>query len=238
MTPLSTSPHWHALGSATRMPGTANRSSASKSAYSSRSFRADWEMKPRPRHSKWGRSSNTSWRMARARGLPSSDTARVYWFSTSQRPSSICLSSISMDWRMSRGSKPAVTSGRPYCVGHEPVGPVADDGRHVAWAEEPVEAQVGGLEDGLEGRDDRDVVAEHGEVLDVRWRALSTRDRGGGGGGLEPDGEEDDFLVGVGLGDAQGVERASRPSARRRPGPWPRAGSRCRRAPASCRRRR
>ena len=29
MTPLSTSPHWQALGSATRMPGTLKRSSAS-----------------------------------------------------------------------------------------------------------------------------------------------------------------------------------------------------------------
>ena len=32
MTPLSTSPHWHALGSATRTPGTEKRRSASKSA--------------------------------------------------------------------------------------------------------------------------------------------------------------------------------------------------------------
>ena len=46
-------------------------------------------------------------------------------------------------------------------LGHEPVGPVADDGRHVAGAEEAVEAQVGRLEDRLDRRDDRDVVAEH-----------------------------------------------------------------------------
>ena len=32
MTPLSTSPHWHALGSATRTPGTWYRSSASNAA--------------------------------------------------------------------------------------------------------------------------------------------------------------------------------------------------------------
>ena len=31
-TPFSTSPHWHALGSATRTPGTSKRNSASKSA--------------------------------------------------------------------------------------------------------------------------------------------------------------------------------------------------------------
>ena len=32
ITPLSTSPHWQALGSATRTPGVAKRASASKSA--------------------------------------------------------------------------------------------------------------------------------------------------------------------------------------------------------------
>ena len=32
MTPLRTSPHWHALGSATRTPGTAKRCSASSPA--------------------------------------------------------------------------------------------------------------------------------------------------------------------------------------------------------------
>ena len=32
MTPLRTSPHWHALGSATRTPGTLKRRSASRSA--------------------------------------------------------------------------------------------------------------------------------------------------------------------------------------------------------------
>ena len=32
ITPLSTSPHWHAFGSATRTPGTLKRTSASRSA--------------------------------------------------------------------------------------------------------------------------------------------------------------------------------------------------------------
>ena len=32
MTPFSTSPHWHAFGSATRTPGTSQRFSASRSA--------------------------------------------------------------------------------------------------------------------------------------------------------------------------------------------------------------
>ena len=55
-------------------------------------------------------------------------------------------------------------------LGHELVGPVADDRRHVAWAEEAVEAQVGRVEDGLEGRDDGDVVAEEAEVGDALLR--------------------------------------------------------------------
>ena len=46
----------------------------------------------------------------------------------------------------------------------EAVGPLADDRRDVPGPEEAVEAQVGRLEDGLEGRDDRDVVGEHAEV--------------------------------------------------------------------------
>ena len=56
-TPLSTSPHWHAFGSATRTPGISKIRSASNAAYSSRTCSAECEMNPRPRHSKYGRSS-------------------------------------------------------------------------------------------------------------------------------------------------------------------------------------
>ena len=96
-TPLSTSPHWHAFGSATRTPGIANCSSASNSAKSSCSRSALCEMNPSPRHSKCGRSANTSPISASAAGLPCSGTTRVYWFSTSQRPSRIWRSSIVTD---------------------------------------------------------------------------------------------------------------------------------------------
>ena len=40
-----------------------------------------------PRHSKYGRSSITSPMTSSARRLPSHGTTRLYWFSTSQRPS-------------------------------------------------------------------------------------------------------------------------------------------------------
>ena len=51
-------------------------------------------MKPRPRHSKYGRSSIVSAIARSAVGLPSHGTTREYWFSTSERPSFSC--SISM----------------------------------------------------------------------------------------------------------------------------------------------
>ena len=51
-------------------------------------------MKPRPRHSKYGRSSIISLMAFSATTLPSHGTTRVYWFSTSDRPWASC--SISM----------------------------------------------------------------------------------------------------------------------------------------------
>ena len=50
--------------------------------------------------------------------------------------------------------------------GDEVVGPAADDGGDVAGADEAVETQVGRVEDGLDGGDDRHVVAEDREVLE------------------------------------------------------------------------
>ena len=112
-TPLSTSPHWQALGSATRTPGTENSRSASISAYFSRTRSAECEMNPSPRHSKCGRSSKTSAIASNARVLPSHGTTRLYWFSTSQRPSRSCTRIIWIACRMSSGSKPAITIGLP-----------------------------------------------------------------------------------------------------------------------------
>ena len=58
--------------------------------------------------------------------------------------------------------------------GHEAVGALADDGRDVPGPEEAVEAQVRGLEDGAQRRDDRDVVGEDGEVRDLPRPASSS----------------------------------------------------------------
>ena len=70
-------------------------------------------MNPRPRHSKCGRSSNTSAITSSARKLPSYGTTRLYWFSTSQRPSASWRRIIAIDWRMSSGSNPEITTGLP-----------------------------------------------------------------------------------------------------------------------------
>ena len=115
--PLSTSPHWHALGSATRRPGTPKRASASQSASPGARARALWAMNPRPRHSKWGRSTNASRISSSPRRLPAPVTARRYWFSTSQRPPPSWRNSMATPWRTSTGSNPATTSGRRYWAG-------------------------------------------------------------------------------------------------------------------------
>ena len=86
---------------------------------------------------------------------------------------------------MSSGSKPGRDERLAVLLGHEAVRPVADHGRHVARAEEAVEAEVGRLEDRLDRRDDRDVVAEHAEVGDADLARLQQRHRGRRRGRLE-----------------------------------------------------
>jgi hypothetical protein len=76
--PIRTSPHWQALGSSTRSPGSSKRASASQAANSGRSFSALCAIQPRPRHSNVSRSSIVSSSAASARGLPSRRTTRVY----------------------------------------------------------------------------------------------------------------------------------------------------------------
>ncbi len=66
---------------------------------------------PRPRHSKFSRSSKTSATSACAAALPSRVTARVNSFSTSWRPSLTWRISIRMACITSSGSKPAITTG-------------------------------------------------------------------------------------------------------------------------------
>ncbi len=112
--PISTSPHWQAFGSSTRLPGSSKRASASQSASSGLRRSALRSIQPRPRHSNVSRSSIVSSSAASARGLPSRRTTRVYWFSTAQRPSRNWRSSMTTACRMSSGSKAVTTTGLPY----------------------------------------------------------------------------------------------------------------------------
>ena len=92
-------------------------------------------------------------------------------------------------------------------AGHQLVGAAADHRRHVAGADEGVEAHAGRLEDRPDGGDDGDVVAENGEVSGAE---LARPHQGEGGRrrrGLEADGEEDDLAVGIPARQLQGVER-------------------------------
>ena len=134
MTPLSTSPHWHAFGSATRTPGTAYRSSASHGANSGRSLSALWEMNPRPRHSKWGRSSNTS--------ASTCEGARVALVADDPGVLVLDLAATLADLGEQHGDgledvERLEAGGHErlaVLLGHEPVRVVADDGRHVTRA--------------------------------------------------------------------------------------------------------
>jgi hypothetical protein len=87
------------------------RAPASNSAQALRIRSAEAGTSPRPRHSKLSRGSSTSATTCCAARLPSRPTARVYWFSTSARPSLTWRTSIRIACITSSGSKPAITTG-------------------------------------------------------------------------------------------------------------------------------
>jgi hypothetical protein len=85
--------------------------------------------------------------------------------------------------------------------------PRADHRRDVAGPDEPVEAQVGRVEQRAQRRDDRHVRADAREVRDCLCLGALERERGGGRRGLEPDRVEDDLALRVLARDPQRVER-------------------------------
>src|SRR5919112_4109723 len=92
-------------------------------------------------------------------------------------------------------------------LGHELVWPAADDGRDVPWPDKRVQAQIRRVEQRPHRRDDRYVVAEHGEVFETLLLRPLQGQRRRWGRGLEADGEEDNLAVGVLARNTQGVER-------------------------------
>ena len=82
-------------------------------------------------------------------------------------------SSMTMDCSMSSGSKPETTIGLRFVARNPLVGAAADHGGDVAGADEGVDAHVGRIENGADGGNDGDVIAEDGEIADAfgLWRA-------------------------------------------------------------------
>jgi hypothetical protein len=89
----------------------------------------------------------------------------------------------------------------------ELVGCAADDGRDMAGPDKRVEAHFRRIEKRTHGRDDCDVVAEDGEVLDSFALCPLNCERGRRSRRLEADGEKDHLAVGIFAGNAESVER-------------------------------
>jgi hypothetical protein len=135
--------------------------------------------------------------------LPERVTARIYWFSTSARPSLIWRISIRIDCMTSKRLEPRDDHGLREFLGEELVWLRADDDGDMGGAEEAVDlhafhrAQLRRFEDVGDRRRRQDMVAEDGKVGQaLRLRDLQ-RDRGGGCRRLEADGEENDLFFGV-----------------------------------------
>ena len=120
---------------------------------------------------------------------------------------------------------PTTTSGLSIVPRDELVGRGADHHRHVAGPEEAVDPQIGAVEDRLDRRHDRDVVAEHREVADALALRLQHRQRGGRHRGLEAEPEEHHLAVRVLARERQRVRSANTPCGCRRRWPSPAAGS-------------
>ncbi len=84
--------------------------------------------------------------------------------------------------------------GLPSFLGDPFVGAAANHRRDVARADETVEPHVRRIENGADGWNDGDVVAEDGEIVQPSAFARMQRECGGGRGGFKADGEEHHVL--------------------------------------------
>ncbi len=89
----------------------------------------------------------------------------------------------------------------------ELVGPATDDRGDVARTDECIEPHVRRFENGLDGRNYRDVIAEYAEVLDAVRLRLLERQRRRRRGRFEADREEVNLEIRILFGELQGVER-------------------------------
>ena len=191
ITPFRTSPHWHALGSATRTPGHAEallgvevrvRVREPQRALGDEAEAAPLEVRAQLEH--------LGHHLERAQVALPRDDAPVLVLDLAAALGELAQDHVDRLQDVERLE--ARDHDRPAVVGRDELErPRADDRRDVPGADEAVEAQVRRLEQGPQRRHDRDVVADAREVRDaLRLRALQ-RQRGGRSGGLEPDREED-----------------------------------------------
>ena len=165
MTPFSTSPHWQDFGSAILTLGNGELALGVEARIGVRESSRRNDRSSRVRAIRRIRAARRRCPTAFSAGeLPASGTMRAYWFSISQRSSLICLQHhpdrLQNIERLEAGDDHRLL----VVPGDELVGRGPDHHGDMAGSEKAVEMQVGTVEDRLDRRDDRDVIAEHREI--------------------------------------------------------------------------
>jgi hypothetical protein len=97
--------------------------------------------------------------------------------------------------------------GFAVLAGHALVGGAPNDRGHMARTDEAVDARrSGAAENGVHGRRGQHVVAQHRKIGQALGLGLQQCHRGGRSGGLETDGQEHHFPIGVFTGPLQGLQ--------------------------------
>ena len=91
-------------------------------------------------------------------------------------------------------------------VGNGLIFAIAHDRADVAGTEEALHPIQGRLQDGGDGGRHKDVRNQDGKIFDALLSGLPDGHGVGRSGGLESDGKEDDFFVGIGPGDFQAID--------------------------------
>src|ERR1700720_4685717 len=91
-------------------------------------------------------------------------------------------------------------------LGDKPVWLRADHHAHMSRPQKSVDLKLGAVENGLDGRDDGDVIAEHRKIVDALALRLENRERRRWHRGFESDPEEDYLLLRTEAGEYGRVE--------------------------------
>ncbi len=207
MTPFRTSPHWHALGSATRTPGTVVAQLGVEVRELGSQLQGALGDEPEPAPLEVGAKFE---HLAEHREGP-----RVAALADHPRVLVLDFAPAVADLGQEHGDgledverfEPGGDEGFAVLGRDEAVRSLADHRRHVTGSEEAVQAEIGGFEDGLDRWDDRHVVREDTEVADLAGPRLQQRQRRRRGRRFESDCEEDHRPVRILRRDPQRVER-------------------------------